>query len=93
MVSLARPRSLAQVQTDMPQDISYVYSGYAPLSVRIIEQLARPGGEGLRTMEEVLQLLPGSQNLKRQSLPSGLKPKGYHTQSSFVSPHAARVWR
>lgn len=26
------------------KDISYAYSGYAPLSLRIMQQLSRPGG-------------------------------------------------
>ena len=40
-----------------PKDISYVHSVYAPLSVRLAEQLVQPGGwQGLN---DVLGLLPG----------------------------------
>ncbi|XP_015592749.1 vacuolar protein sorting-associated protein 33A [Cephus cinctus] len=40
-----------------PKDISYVHSIYAPLSVRLAEQLVRPGGwQGL---QDVLGCLPG----------------------------------
>ena len=40
-----------------PTDIAYVYSGYAPLSVRVIQHASRPGG--LKAIEETLKLLPG----------------------------------
>ncbi|XP_043266692.1 vacuolar protein sorting-associated protein 33A [Venturia canescens] len=40
-----------------PKDISYVHSVYAPLSIRLAEQLVQPGGwQGLN---DVLGLLPG----------------------------------
>lgn len=40
-----------------PKDISYVHSIYAPLSVRLAEQLVQPGGwQGLN---DILGLLPG----------------------------------
>ncbi|KAK0073869.1 hypothetical protein PV325_009092 [Microctonus aethiopoides] len=40
-----------------PKDISYVHSVYAPLSVRLAEQLIQPGGwQGLN---DILGLLPG----------------------------------
>ena len=40
-----------------PKDISYVHSIYAPLSVRLAEQLVQPGGwQGL---SDILGLLPG----------------------------------
>uniref|UniRef100_A0A8C6PLH4 Vacuolar protein sorting-associated protein 33A n=1 Tax=Nothobranchius furzeri TaxID=105023 RepID=A0A8C6PLH4_NOTFU len=55
-----------------PNDISYVYSGYAPLSVRLTQVLARPGW---RSIEEVLKMLPGPHFEERQQLPSGLHKK------------------
>ncbi|XP_067911139.1 vacuolar protein sorting-associated protein 33A isoform X2 [Heterodontus francisci] len=55
-----------------PNDISYVYSGYAPLSVRLTQLLARPGW---RSIEEVLKMLPGPHFDERQQLPSGLHKK------------------
>ncbi len=33
-------------------DISYVYAGYAPLSIRIVQNLTKPGG--LARIDEVL---------------------------------------
>ncbi|CAH0549200.1 unnamed protein product [Brassicogethes aeneus] len=40
-----------------PSDISYVHSVYAPLSVRLVEQVTKKGG--LRQLQDVLGLLPG----------------------------------
>ena len=50
--------------------------GYCPLSVRIVEEFIKPEGEALRTMGDVLNLLPGPQFDIKQQLPAGLKPKG-----------------
>ncbi|KAF4113737.1 vacuolar protein sorting-associated protein 33A [Onychostoma macrolepis] len=55
-----------------PNDISYVYSGYAPLSVRLTQVLARPGW---RSIEEVLKILPGPHFEERQLVPTGLHKK------------------
>uniref|UniRef100_A0A2K6GIL5 VPS33A core subunit of CORVET and HOPS complexes n=1 Tax=Propithecus coquereli TaxID=379532 RepID=A0A2K6GIL5_PROCO len=55
-----------------PGDISYVYSGYAPLSVRLAQLLSRPGW---RSIEEVLRILPGPHFEERQPLPTGLQKK------------------
>ncbi|XP_060927233.1 vacuolar protein sorting-associated protein 33A [Limanda limanda] len=55
-----------------PNDISYVYSGYAPLSIRLTQVLARPGW---RSIEEVLKILPGPHFEERQQLPAGLHKK------------------
>ncbi|KAM4707633.1 vacuolar protein sorting-associated protein 33A [Discoglossus pictus] len=60
------------VNEQNPTDISYVYSGYAPLSVRLAQVLVRPGW---RSIEEVLKILPGPQFEERQSLPAGLLKK------------------
>lgn len=52
-----------------PTDISYVHSLYAPLSVRLAQHMATPGGwQGLAG---VLSLLPGPTLDKPQTLPSG----------------------
>ncbi|KAL0322038.1 UNVERIFIED_CONTAM: Vacuolar protein-sorting-associated protein 33 [Sesamum calycinum] len=40
----------------IPNDISYVFSGYAPLSIRLVQQAIR---SGWRPIEEILRLLPG----------------------------------
>eukprot|EP00051_Salpingoeca_urceolata_P013710 m.173480 g.173480 ORF g.173480 m.173480 type:complete len:215 (+) comp17870_c0_seq10:1353-1997(+) len=46
-------RLLVEEQADapIPKDISYVYSGYAPLSIRVVEALGNPSS--LRSLEEV----------------------------------------
>lgn len=40
-----------------PTDISYVHSIYAPLSIRLAEQVTKNGG--LKQLQDVLGLLPG----------------------------------
>lgn len=60
------------VNEQNPTDISYVYSGYAPLSVRLAQLLSRPGW---RSIEEVLRILPGPHFEERQTLPTGLQKK------------------
>ncbi|XP_043702644.1 vacuolar protein-sorting-associated protein 33 homolog isoform X1 [Telopea speciosissima] len=42
--------------TANPNDIAYVFSGYAPLSIRLIQHAVR---SGWRPIEEILKLLPG----------------------------------
>uniref|UniRef100_A0ACD5Z0I3 Uncharacterized protein n=1 Tax=Avena sativa TaxID=4498 RepID=A0ACD5Z0I3_AVESA len=47
----------------MPDDISYIFSGYAPLSIRLVQHAVR---SGWRSIEELLKLLPGPHlDLKR----------------------------
>lgn len=55
------------------EDISYAYSGYAPLSIRIIQQLTMPGGTA--KVEEALRLLPGPAFEEKQEFKSGLKQR------------------
>lgn len=54
---------------DEPEDISHVYSGYAPLSVRLVQELSKLGG--FAKMQDVLPLLPGPHFEKKQELPAG----------------------
>ncbi|RXM90788.1 Vacuolar protein sorting-associated protein 33A [Acipenser ruthenus] len=63
---------MEDINEQNPNDISYVYSGYAPLSVRLAQLLVRPGW---RSIEEVLKMLPGPHFEERQQLPSGLHKK------------------
>lgn len=44
------------VDTANPSDIAYVFSGYAPLSIRLVQHAIR---SGWRPVEETLKLLPG----------------------------------
>lgn len=62
------------IDTSKPKDIAYVFSGYAPLSVRLIES-AVPFG--WRRIEEVLKMLPGPH--------SEIKRGGFASSPSFDS--------
>jgi len=53
-------------ETD-PNDIAYVYSGYAPLSVRLVELR-----DQWKQLDEVLKLLPGPTVEKDQELPQAV---------------------
>ncbi|XP_045606207.1 vacuolar protein sorting-associated protein 33A [Procambarus clarkii] len=55
-----------------PTDMSYVHSGYAPLSARLVEFLQWPGW---RAITGVLQLLPGTTLTETQQLPSALRQR------------------
>eukprot|EP00026_Physarum_polycephalum_P005659 Phypoly_transcript_05694.p1 GENE.Phypoly_transcript_05694~~Phypoly_transcript_05694.p1 ORF type:complete len:610 (+),score=111.39 Phypoly_transcript_05694:24-1832(+) len=52
-----------------PNDVAYVYSGYAPLSIRLIQQAVRPGG--WRAQDELVRALPGPAFEETQALPPG----------------------
>ena len=56
-----------------PVDISFVCSGYAPLSCRIVEAISR---QGFQAMHDLLALLPGEQEEYRQSLPPSIVRSG-----------------
>uniref|UniRef100_A0A2K5Z3R3 Vacuolar protein sorting-associated protein 33A n=1 Tax=Mandrillus leucophaeus TaxID=9568 RepID=A0A2K5Z3R3_MANLE len=60
------------VKEQNPKDISYMYSGYALLSVRLAQLVSRPGW---RSIDEVLCILPGPHFEERQPLPTGLQKK------------------
>ncbi|KAI5648597.1 hypothetical protein M9H77_34602 [Catharanthus roseus] len=70
-------RSLQLVVEDTntanPNDISYVFSGYAPLSIRLVQHAIR---SGWRPIEEILKLLPGPH--KEES-----KRNGFSSSPSF----------
>ncbi|KEH43488.1 vacuolar protein-sorting-associated protein 33 homolog isoform X1 [Medicago truncatula] len=57
-LTIKRTLQLVVEDTDTanPNDIAYVFSGYAPLSIRLIQHAIR---SGWRPVEEVLKLLPG----------------------------------
>eukprot|EP00727_Mastigamoeba_balamuthi_P009151 m51a1_g4859 putative vacuolar protein sorting-associated protein 33a (626) ;mRNA; r:312763-315702 len=52
-----------------PNDIAYAFSGYAPLSVRLVEAMARPGG--MRAIDDALRCVPGPAFEFDQQLPPG----------------------
>ncbi|KAL8090386.1 vacuolar protein-sorting-associated protein 33 homolog isoform X2 [Apium graveolens] len=65
--------------TANPIDISYVFSGYAPLSVRLIDKAIR---HGWRPIKQLLKLLPGPHSETKRS--------GFASNTSFDSlPGAA----
>ncbi|XP_071092847.1 vacuolar protein sorting-associated protein 33A-like isoform X1 [Haliotis cracherodii] len=70
------------VSEQLPNDISYVFSGYAPLSVRLAQYLARPGW---RSITEVLNLLPGPKVEEIQQIPVALRKR----RSSISSQHSS----
>lgn len=49
-----------------------MFSGYAPLSVRLAQYLARPGW---RSITEVLSLLPGPKVEEVQQIPAALRKR------------------
>ncbi|KAK5834677.1 vacuolar protein-sorting-associated protein 33 homolog [Gossypium arboreum] len=57
-LTVKRALQLVVEDTDTanPNDIAYVFSGYAPLSIRLVQHAVR---SGWRAMEEILKLLPG----------------------------------
>jgi hypothetical protein len=64
-------RGLRLVMEDMddanPTDIAYVYSGYAPLSIRLVEQVLKGGW---KAVDEVVKLLPGPTFEQKQGVHS-----------------------
>ncbi|KAH7537461.1 hypothetical protein FEM48_Zijuj03G0095300 [Ziziphus jujuba var. spinosa] len=75
-LTVKRALQLVVEDTDTvnPNDISYVFSGYAPLSIRLVQHAIRSGCSGRfaialfarRPIEEILKLLPGPHSdLKR----------------------------
>ncbi|CAL1280864.1 unnamed protein product [Larinioides sclopetarius] len=71
-----------EVNEQSPTDISYVHSGYAPLSVRLAQFLTQPGW---RAIPDVLNILPGPTVEGIQKIPRGLRKRrgsGSSIQSS-----------
>jgi hypothetical protein len=55
-----------------PQDIAYVYSGYAPLSIRVVQKLLQQ--KDLKASDEALKLVPGPHFEIEQPQPRGSNP-------------------
>ncbi|KAF9676648.1 hypothetical protein SADUNF_Sadunf08G0024800 [Salix dunnii] len=102
-LTIKRNLQLVTEDTDTtnPNDIAYVFSGYAPLSIRLVQHAVR---SGWRPMEETLKLLPGPHSeMKRVSTPLSLLPLvfllfsntfvilmgGFSSSSSFDTLHGA----
>lgn len=81
-----------------PDDISYVSAGYAPLSVRLVQLLANPGG--WRAIADVMRLLPGpllefTQTSALEELPEALARSAAEATNSATlssSSHATDVF-
>ncbi len=58
------------VDLNEPNDISYSYSGYAPISVRLIEKAIT---KGWKNIEDVLYKLPGEYDFPKERLEIGPK--------------------
>ncbi|KAI3508711.1 hypothetical protein L1887_23723 [Cichorium endivia] len=65
-LTIKRALNLVVEDTDTtnPKDVSYVFSGYAPLSIRLIQHAIR---SGWRPLEEILKLLPGTHTESKRS--------------------------
>lgn len=65
-LTIKRALQLVVEDTDTanPNDISYVFSGYAPLSIRLVQHAVR---SGWRPVEEILKLLPGPHSESKRS--------------------------
>ncbi|XP_052184512.1 vacuolar protein-sorting-associated protein 33 homolog [Diospyros lotus] len=64
MIKRALQLVVDDTDTANPNDISYVFSGYAPLSIRLVQQAIR---SGWRPVEEILKLLPGPHSEAKRS--------------------------
>lgn len=60
------------VSEDNPNDIAYVFSGYAPLSVRFCQFLTKPNW---KSYGDVFGLLPGPFIEEQQRLPNGIRKR------------------
>ncbi|OMO93071.1 Sec1-like protein [Corchorus olitorius] len=79
-LTVKRALQLVVEDTDTanPNDIAYVFSGYAPLSIRLVQHAVR---SGWRPMEEILKLLPGPH--------TETKKGGFASSASFDTLQAA----
>jgi len=69
------------VDEQNPTDIAYVHSVYAPLSVRLVQQLEKPGWRNIR---EVLDMLPGPSFEDTQQVPPNLRNSSKANQNKVV---------
>ncbi|KAK4743074.1 hypothetical protein SAY87_001075 [Trapa incisa] len=65
-LTIKRALQLVVEDTDTanPSDIAYVFSGYAPLSIRLVQNAIR---SGWRPIEEILKMLPGPHTEAKRS--------------------------
>lgn len=77
--------NVEDVSEQAPNDASYVYSGYAPLSVRLAQFLAQPGW---RAISEALNMLPEPTLTDLQQRPPGARRPRRGSVSSLQSSTA-----
>jgi hypothetical protein len=68
------------VNEENPNDISYVFSGYAPLLVRFCQFLTRPNW---KAYGDLFGLLPGQFFEETQRLPSGVRKRSNYSNFKF----------
>jgi len=78
------------VQEQNPNDIAYVHSGYAPLSVRLIQYLERRNG--WRGLEELLKQIPGATVEEKQYIPPALLKKSSGHQGLSGHPKLTLIY-
>ncbi|XP_040573210.1 vacuolar protein sorting-associated protein 33A [Lepeophtheirus salmonis] len=66
--------TLDDVNEQDPKDIAYVYSVYAPISIRLVQHLSFSPG-GWRSIRDVLDILPGPTLEEKQNSMGKSKPK------------------
>eukprot|EP00027_Filamoeba_sp_ATCC50430_P001749 CAMPEP_0168556906 /NCGR_PEP_ID=MMETSP0413-20121227/9136_1 /TAXON_ID=136452 /ORGANISM="Filamoeba nolandi, Strain NC-AS-23-1" /LENGTH=618 /DNA_ID=CAMNT_0008587891 /DNA_START=132 /DNA_END=1984 /DNA_ORIENTATION=+ len=71
------------VDENAPSDFAYVYSGYAPLSIRLIQNAFKPGG--WRAREEIIKIIPGPTVEEIQMLPGGIHERAPTTGKNAVT--------
>ncbi len=72
--------TMDEISEQKPTDIAYVHSGYAPLSVRLIHNLAR--GDW-KAVEDAIATLPGPLINDVQQLPPGMRRR--RSKPQFLS--------
>ncbi|KAG2729802.1 hypothetical protein I3843_01G261200 [Carya illinoinensis] len=92
-LTIKRALQLVVDDTDTanPNDIAYVFSGYAPLSIRLIQHAVR---SGWRPIEEILKLLPGPHSeTKRGRFSSSPSFDTLQGASANIDRHVPLVWQ
>ncbi len=75
-----------------PTDVSFVYKGYAPISIRLVEQALKGGWA---PVVEALSLLPGAQfdSMQLQELDGKVVDKPYKAPAGGSVHGEGVVWR
>lgn len=66
----------------IPEDISYVHSGYAPLSVRLTQLYDKLNWRSIA--DPVKDILPGRMRTEIQSVPAWFQKRGNYTMSNLM---------